>query len=81
MTTRIYRALSWATTEMPTGNAQAALSRTYQQLQAGGASDDEIVRAMVGAVWDGLAYGNWPGLTDEECMALAQIKAAKQAAR
>jgi hypothetical protein len=44
----------------PNGKAQQECSDMYNQLLKDGASPKHVARRMVGALYDGLAYGNWP---------------------
>lgn len=79
---RCYQALNWATKEMPTGKAQAALARAYNELpQSSEAEEDAVVKAMATAVMDGLMYGNWIGHTAEECAELARKRDARRIAK
>ena len=79
---RCIQALNWATAEMPTGKAQAALAAVYNSMpQSSEAKEDAVVLAMASAVIDGLRYGNWVGHTDEERVALAQKRDARRAAK
>lgn len=79
---RCIQALNWATTEMPTGKAQAALAAAYNAMpQSSEAEEDAVVIAMASAVIDGLRYGNWIGHTSEELAALAQKRDARRAAK
>ena len=79
---RAYGALSWAMTEMPTGKAQAALSRMYNEMpNSSEAEEDQVVMAICTAVYDGLAYGNWIGHTPEENRELAERRDARRRAK
>ena len=76
---RCYRALTWAMTEMPTGKAQAALSKAYNEMrQSSEADEDAVVTMLCDSVADGLAYGNWIGHTPEECAEIARKRDARR---
>lgn len=84
MMNRMYEALTWATKQMPTGKAQAALAKAYNEMIVGAtdeAGEDRVVAFMASCVIDGLRYGNWIGHTSEECFAMAERKNAAAAAR
>jgi len=79
---RCYRALTWALTEMPTGRAQAALTKAYNDMQQSSEADeDAVVTMLCGSVTDGLLYGNWVGHTHEECAEMARKRDARRQAK
>jgi hypothetical protein len=79
---RALNTLNWATTEMPTGKAQAALSKAYNEWRVSNEKEeDELIVFLVGCVTDGLLYGNWIGHTSEECFEMAQKREARRAAQ
>jgi hypothetical protein len=46
--------------ECPNGTAQAAASTHYNEMLRAGESHKSIMQSLAGALYDGLAYGNWP---------------------
>lgn len=44
----------------PTGSAQQVCTEMYLRAQQEGIRDDDLVKVMTGALYDGLQYGNWP---------------------
>ena len=46
--------------ECPNGIAQAAASTHYNEMLKAGESHKSIMQSLAGALYDGLAYGNWP---------------------
>lgn len=50
----------------PTGSAQAACAELYHRAYAAGAPQEMVELTMVGAISDGLRYGNWPWSTTTE---------------
>lgn len=74
--------LNWAMKLMPTGKAQAALSRAYNEvLVSSEADEDALITMLAGVVIDGLRYGNWIGHTHDECFEMARRRDARRAAK
>lgn len=48
----------------PNGEAQEKVTRLYHDLQGtyGIGNNHQVLKALVGRLYDGLAYGNWPWL-------------------
>lgn len=57
-----YQVLSMAQSLCPTGKEQAAFARRYNELRAEGLEETDIIKTLVGMLYDGLVYGNWPYL-------------------
>lgn len=57
---RSYKLLGTLQSYAPHNAAQAMCSALYRKAQADGADERELQIAMVGAIGDGLKYGNWP---------------------
>jgi hypothetical protein len=52
--------LSILVAECPTSLEQAASAKLYNDLVRAGENHKSIMRSLTGALYDGLAYGNWP---------------------
>lgn len=56
-----YRILEMLQEKAPNGKAQEICVDVYRNIQTSvGFDKDEADRQMVGILYDGLAYGNWP---------------------
>jgi hypothetical protein len=44
----------------PNAEAQQAVSTMRVEIERNTETDDLIIKSLAGAIFDGLAYGNWP---------------------
>lgn len=57
---RVYTLLGLLQSYAPNGSAQSACADLYHSAHTAGATPKEIELTLVGAINDGLRYGNWP---------------------
>lgn len=55
-----YRLLGILQEYAPNGKAQERCADIYNEAKRSGATEKDLARTMTGAIYDGLAYGNWP---------------------
>lgn len=56
-------ALHLAMLVSPTGKEQRAFTALVHELEQASETPAIVLRRVVGGIYDGLAYGNWPGGT------------------
>lgn len=54
--------LSAAMLLAPTGKEQQAFVQYFKDVESSGHDARKEARLIVGGLYDGLAYGNWPGM-------------------
>jgi len=56
-----YQVLGMCQSLCPTGKEQAAFARAYNDMRKDAdVSEAELIKTLIGKLYDGLAYGNWP---------------------
>ena len=60
MDEKAYKMLGVCQEHCPTGKEQAAFARAYNDMRSEGTEEPEMIKFLVGMLYDGLAYGNWP---------------------
>jgi hypothetical protein len=61
---RVAETFEWAKNMMPNEANRTALASTYIELCRENATEEEVIKTLAGAVYDGYAYGNWPLVRD-----------------
>lgn len=71
-----YRLLRVARELAPSGKAQAAIAKIYNDEKAQGANERQVCLRLNAIILDGLSFGDWPGHSDWDSQRYLEDKTA-----